>query len=130
MRRSHVWRRLNVTPLLTFMTRFHDGVPQGCPLTTGQLAVLSCLARGLTRKQKAAELKMSVHAVHAHTHRACRALGVTARSAAAVLVCQREGWLTVELPYESPLDNVERAYAASVAELLHRSPTFKQRMMD
>jgi DNA-binding CsgD family transcriptional regulator len=102
----------------------------GCPLTPGQLAVLRCLARGMTRKQTAAELGITVSAVWHHISRACARLGVTARSDAAILLCQREGWLTVELPHEAPLEEVERAYVASFMELLRRSPTARQRLLD
>lgn len=72
--------------------RRHSGVPDGCPLTHRQLAVVDLLAHGLPHHQIATRLGISESAVRSRTLEA-RVKLHAASTAGVVGVCLRNGWL-------------------------------------
>jgi DNA-binding CsgD family transcriptional regulator len=63
-----------------------------CPLSHRQLETIDCLSEGMTYKQIAQALGISVSTVRTHLSYAYKRLGVVDR-AQAVIYCERHGWL-------------------------------------
>jgi DNA-binding NarL/FixJ family response regulator len=67
-------------------------IPEACPLTPKELAVVRELATGKVYREIAESLQSSNSTVRTHLHNAYRKLGVNDR-AQAVLLCAEHGWL-------------------------------------
>jgi putative nucleotidyltransferase with HDIG domain len=67
-------------------------IPEACPLTPKELAVVRELATGKVYREIAETLQSSSSTVRTHLHNAYRKLGVNDR-AQAVLLCAERGWL-------------------------------------
>lgn len=69
-------------------------VPAGCPLTDRQFEAMAHLAMGMTRKEAARAMGVTVDCVHTHVSDAVSRLDIVGRgTTAAVVLMKDSGWL-------------------------------------
>ena len=106
-------------------------VPDGCPLTPRQFAILCALANGKTVKQVALSMGVAASTIRTHMHHAYRRLGVTCDTQA-VGHLLRSGWLGSGTPAPRPslpLSHFQRAYLAAFDEHLQTHGDQSRRAM-
>jgi DNA-binding CsgD family transcriptional regulator len=104
-----------VSERLKFEPRSH--IPYGCPLTPTQLEILRLLSEGLTCKEAALERRCTVSTIRSHVHGICSRLNV-AKSAHAILICYRKGWLDEHAENQTSLQ-VRRLAEATEELVVH-----------
>lgn len=95
-------------------------VPDGCPLTPTQFAIIVALCEGKTYKQIAAARTCTMSAVRGHVSEARKKLGV-ADTKQVMAAMGRSGWLgwAPAPDVDSPLANTHPFLSAYLSELEH-----------